>query len=166
MILSPNNSREGAAGCINATKCRVWAQPHGQPPSPVLAALQETHDLQVIEVPACDELLDAQGAEHFPFNKTFDEAASEPFCVLHSSGSTGLPKIIPVAHGVIATQDAMQLLDPVVLGDEELLPWPALFTKGSRIYSPNALLHVSNTETPPWPLGIDDKLFSRPSLPA
>lgn len=32
----------------------------------------------------------------FPFDRTFEQAEWDPLCVLHTSGSTGLPKPIPV----------------------------------------------------------------------
>ncbi|KAH7029241.1 uncharacterized protein B0I36DRAFT_411067 [Microdochium trichocladiopsis] len=142
LLLSPNNSKEGAAACLDATQCRLWAQPQGRPRNPLLTELLVTHELQIIDVPPCEELLDAAGTRHYPYTKTFEEAAKEPFCVLHSSGSTGVPKTIPVTHGLIATQDAMKLLQPVK-GHESLTPWAALFDKGARIYSPNAIIHAT-----------------------
>lgn len=77
LLLSLNNSKDGVAACIEATKCRLWATPHGQPLSPLLAQLQPTHQLQVIHVPACGDLLDACGTRHYLYTKAFDEAAGD-----------------------------------------------------------------------------------------
>ncbi|RYP71484.1 hypothetical protein DL771_004739 [Monosporascus sp. 5C6A] len=43
--------------------------------------------------------------EHFPYEKDFEEARDDPILVLHSSGSTGLPKPITMTHGSLAVLD-------------------------------------------------------------
>lgn len=35
---------------------------------------------------------------HFPFDRSFEQAEWDPLCVLHTSGSTGLPKPVTVKH--------------------------------------------------------------------
>ncbi|KAL1893341.1 putative secondary metabolism biosynthetic enzyme [Sporothrix stenoceras] len=49
----------------------------------------------------------------YPYDKTFDEARQDPFVILHTSGSTGLPKPIRVPNGSLATVDAQHLLPAV-----------------------------------------------------
>lgn len=44
----------------------------------------------------------------YPYHKTFDEARDDPFAVMHSSGTTGTPKIITLRHGTEAAHDAYQ----------------------------------------------------------
>ena len=43
---------------------------------------------------------------HFPYNKTYDEAAWDPLAVLHTSGSTGIPKAIVARQGMLSISDA------------------------------------------------------------
>ena len=97
--------------------------------------------MKLLDVPEIDELLDAESAEIFPYNKTFDEAIQDPFCLLHTSGSTGVPKPISWSHGLIGTMDAVRLLPPTK-GDDGLAPWTSLWNEGDRIYSSFPLSHV------------------------
>jgi len=47
-----------------------------------------------------------EDVEPFPYHeKTFEEAEWDPLCVLHTSGSTGIPKPIVVRQGMIAISD-------------------------------------------------------------
>ena len=62
--------------------------------------------MQVHEVPDLDVLLNAEQAPLYLFEKTYDEARLDPFVVLHTSGSTGLPKPVVVAHGTMSVSDA------------------------------------------------------------
>ena len=52
----------------------------------------------------------SKSVEPYPFTKTFEEARYEPFAIFQTSGSTGLPKPIVMAHGTIASMDAHQLI--------------------------------------------------------
>ena len=97
--------------------------------------------LRLLDIPEIDELLDAESTEIFPYSKTFDEAVQDPFCVLHTSGTTGVPKPISWSHGLIGTMDAVRLLPPTE-GDDGLAPWTSLWNKGDTIYSSFPMSHV------------------------
>ncbi|RYP29495.1 hypothetical protein DL767_006685 [Monosporascus sp. MG133] len=65
-------------------------------------------------VPDLDELLDSKDrAPPFPYTKTYEEAAQDPYLILHSSGTTGDPKPIVITHAAAAALDAHQLLPDV-----------------------------------------------------
>ena len=49
----------------------------------------------------------------YPFTKTFDEARYEPFVIFQTSGSTGIPKPIVMAHGTFTAIDAHQMIPEV-----------------------------------------------------
>lgn len=104
--------------------------------------LLEKRPMQLLELPLLDDLLSDQSAEPFPCTKTFDEAKDEPFCYLHTSGTTGVPKPILWSHGLIGTMDAVRLLPPVE-GDHGLLPWTSDWKAGDKIYSSFPMSHVS-----------------------
>ncbi|KAF4463402.1 transferase family [Fusarium albosuccineum] len=95
--------------------------------------------MKVFHLPEVDELLDAETAEPYPYTRTFDEASQDPFCVLHTSGSTGLPKPVAWSHGLIGTMDAVRLLPHV--GDDMLSPWTDNWSDGDRIYSTFPMSH-------------------------
>ena len=51
-----------------------------------------------------NELLDSQGP-HFNYEPDVNEAIDHPVLILHSSGSTGLPKPVTMTHGSFAVID-------------------------------------------------------------
>lgn len=85
--------------------------------------------MRVLQIPGNEKLLDGPVVPTYPFEKTFEEACTEPFVVLHTSGSTGtpllviascgspqlntllgLPKSLTWTHGFFAAVDAMTWL--------------------------------------------------------
>lgn len=64
----------------------------------------------VIDCPELDFFVDETPGPHYPYNKTWAEASNEPTLVLHTSGSTGLPKPIVVKHALGAVMDAQHLV--------------------------------------------------------
>lgn len=98
--------------------------------------------MKVLQLPLLNDLLDADSTDPFPYEKTFAEAKNDPFCYLHTSGSTGVPKPIPWSHGLIGTMDAIRLLPPVD-GDGGLEPWTKDWKAGDKIYSSFPMSHVS-----------------------
>ncbi|KAF7551265.1 hypothetical protein G7Z17_g5136 [Cylindrodendrum hubeiense] len=96
--------------------------------------------MEVLDLPELDELLDAEATEHYQYDKTFNEATQDPFCLLHTSGSTGLPKPIAWSNGLIGTMDAIRLLPPTQ-GDNGMVPWTTGWNDGDRIYSSFPMSH-------------------------
>ena len=101
--------------------------------------------MKLLELPLLDDLLNTNNAKPYLYLKSWEEAVNDPFCFLHTSGTTGVPKPIPWSHGLIGTMDAIRLLPPVD-GDEGLLPWTADWKEGDRIYSSFPMSHVSATQ--------------------
>lgn len=48
--------------------------------------------------------------ELFPFAKSYKQAANDPLLVLHTSGSSGLPKPVTYTHAVMASADLRQTI--------------------------------------------------------
>jgi len=140
--LSPKNSIEGSLAVLEATRCNVWAKASEVPVSPLVNEILQQRAMKLLELPLLEYLLDAETTAPFPYSKEFKEATNDPFCYLHTSGSTGVPKPIPWSHGLIGTMDAIRLL-PRVDGDENLLPWTSDWKEGDRIYSSFPMCHVS-----------------------
>ncbi|RKL01328.1 hypothetical protein BFJ68_g12417 [Fusarium oxysporum] len=140
IFLSPGNSIEAALGLLEATKCSLWVHPVDYPPYPLVEKIQQTWKLRIMEIPTVAELLDASSSPHYPYTKTYDEAMGDTFCILHTSGTTGLPKPIYLSNGLLATMDAARILPPFE-GDNGARPWATLYEKGDRLYSPCVLLH-------------------------
>lgn len=67
-------------------------------------------------IPELDDLVSAAPVKHYPYTKTFEQAAQDPYLILHSSGTTGMPKPIHWNHACTAALDAranLALVDPI-----------------------------------------------------
>ncbi|RMZ77957.1 hypothetical protein DV738_g4111, partial [Chaetothyriales sp. CBS 135597] len=127
-------------GYIGPLNCDIWVKPSETATAQLVEDILQQRPLTVLDLPILSELLDAESTEPFPYTKTFEEAINDPFCFLHTSGTTGVPKPIPWSHGLIGTMDAVRLLPPVK-GDEGLAPWTADWKEGDRIYSSFPMSH-------------------------
>ncbi|KAF3484455.1 uncharacterized protein GIQ15_03779 [Arthroderma uncinatum] len=140
LFLSPKNNTEGALSVLETTKCNIWVSAGDEPQEPLVEEILQKRSMTHLQLPLLDELLDAESSEPFPYTKSFDEAINEPFCYLHTSGSTGVPKPIPWSHGLIGTMDAVRLLPPAK-GYEGLAPWTTGWEEGDTIYSSFPMCH-------------------------
>ncbi|KAI6914630.1 acetyl-CoA synthetase-like protein [Hortaea werneckii] len=82
-------------------------------PDPTLSKLVDEGTVQEIDIPAIETLLDPQPVQAFRYEADFRTCLHDSFIILHTSGSTGLPKPVGITHGLIATIDAQQLLPDV-----------------------------------------------------
>jgi acyl-coenzyme A synthetase/AMP-(fatty) acid ligase len=84
---------DGLNTLLNATKTRVWISAEDDlkgPPASLPPSLKK------IALPSVEWCLDASGYEHYPYEKTWDEAKWDEILIIHTSGTTGLPK--PIYH--------------------------------------------------------------------
>ena len=56
------------------------------------------------------ECIDPTPVPHYAFTKSFTEAQHDPFVALHTSGSTGIPKLVVLTHGTFAASDTYQTM--------------------------------------------------------
>ncbi|KAI1074775.1 hypothetical protein F5B20DRAFT_573887 [Whalleya microplaca] len=66
----------------------------------------ELREMKGVEVEPMDAWFPSHDVPDFPYNKTFEQAEWTPLVVLHTSGSTGLPKPVVVKQGMLAIGDA------------------------------------------------------------
>ena len=140
-MVSPRNSVEADLAILEASNCNIWVLPKQAPK--FLSQLLVQRPMKVLNMPEVDELLLPGAVQAYPYNKTFDEASEEPFCVLHTSGSTGHPKPIFWKHSMLATLDATRLL-PENSGRP---PWVTVFEEGDRFYSAFPFFHVGISDS-------------------
>ncbi|KAJ3577520.1 hypothetical protein NPX13_g3049 [Xylaria arbuscula] len=104
LFISPRNAHEGQLSLFDKTDCHIIVFPKSHR-TMVQPWLQE-RDMQAIETGPLENWFPEKEVEPVPYIKNFEEARWEPLCVLHTSGSTGIPKPIVVRHGMIAISDA------------------------------------------------------------
>ncbi|KAJ9490530.1 hypothetical protein VN97_g2712 [Penicillium thymicola] len=140
LFLSPKNNTDGVLSVLTATNCNIWVNAVDASPVPLVQDVFQSRPMTSLQLPMLHDLLDNESTEAFPYTKSFEEAKDNPFCFLHTSGSTGLPKPIPWSHGLIGTMDAVRLLPPV--GENaDLVPWTSGWDEGDKIYSSFPMSH-------------------------
>ncbi|KAM0339571.1 hypothetical protein ACHAPU_010870 [Fusarium lateritium] len=105
LLLSPRNTPEASLSLLQQTKCGTILLPPVFP-LPVVGELVQKGRMDVLEVPSLQYWLENEPVEPYFFHKTFEEARTDPFVVLQTSGSTGMPKAVTITHGTIAAIDS------------------------------------------------------------
>lgn len=144
-LTSPRNSVAAQFNLFDRLNCKVLLSPDPRPPA--VAAISDHHSFHVIEVPSVSFLLETEHP-HFAFDKSWPEAQSEPLFVVHTSGSTGMPKPLVYAHATAATNTKMMSLDPPVGYESQDRVY-----QGKRVFIAFPPFHVS-----PHPKAIDSSL--------
>lgn len=101
LLISPRNSVSDHISLFKATESRGLLTPI-EPCLPVVTSLLKEHSIRVINSPSLGQLLDGD-YPHYPFPKTFMEARDEPLVVVHTSGTTTVPKPIIYTHDFAAS---------------------------------------------------------------
>lgn len=98
--------------------------------------------LKSVAIESLNELLEVE-APVFPFRPNFDETVRQPVVVLHSSGSTGLPKPVVMTHASFTVMDNDRNF-PTVPGrkNHDLTMWDFDGTPG-RIYESFPPFHLA-----------------------
>lgn len=102
LLPSPRNSIEGHLALLESTHCNILISAV----EPKVDHILSKRDMRHLNVEGLKAFLRGDFIEHYEYTKTFEDAAHDPFIVVHTSGSTGLPKPIILYHGGVATVDA------------------------------------------------------------
>ncbi|KAI9709750.1 MAG: putative NRPS-like protein biosynthetic cluster [Bogoriella megaspora] len=105
LLVSPRNSTEGQLSLLQNTQCSKFL--YSEEMQSVAKELKDAkQDLNIVQIPSVNSLLDSQkAAKDYP--GTISEDEYETVLVLHTSGSTGLPKPIYIRNGWLATGDIL-----------------------------------------------------------
>ncbi|KAH8779796.1 nonribosomal peptide synthetase [Diaporthe sp. PMI_573] len=138
LFISPRNSKEGQLNLFDKTSCNIlaFAGSQKQAVQPLLAE----RDMQAVEVSPLDAWFPKEQVPHFPYTKTFDEAEWDPILILHTSGSTGLPKPIVVRQGMWNAMDGMHDLP---LWEGKKFSFREWADRSHRHFIPMPLFHMA-----------------------
>lgn len=93
---SPVNTLEPYVGILDRPSCDVFLAPEPKPEIGEHILLQRKMD--VLSLPPTDHWLAGGDVPRYPYAKIWDESANGPLVVLHSSRTTGIPKVLYVKH--------------------------------------------------------------------
>ncbi|TGJ87546.1 hypothetical protein E0Z10_g1201 [Xylaria hypoxylon] len=106
LFISPRNQVAQNEDMVLRSGC--CALLYGEEMAVVIETLRHGR-LQTITMnpmPSLDELMQTpENVDIYQYERTFDEARDEPCLILHSSGSTGEPKLVTMTHGTFACTD-------------------------------------------------------------
>ncbi|KAI9645908.1 hypothetical protein NHQ30_005345 [Ciborinia camelliae] len=101
---SPRNPPATNASLLEQTQCSIVL--HAEEVGPIVKQLHSVRtEIRCLAIPSFQTILEGDGRSFFYEGQTFQEAKNNPIVVLHSSGSTGIPKPITMTHGTFAVLD-------------------------------------------------------------
>ena len=103
------NSLAAHLNLIRQTSCEILLSAAGVDVSDIL----EVEPMKHVVVPEADALFTGASTKRFPFPKSFEDAKLDEYVVIHTSGTTGLPKPIYMNHAFTAALDAQFALPDI-----------------------------------------------------
>ncbi|RYP00943.1 hypothetical protein DL764_006344 [Monosporascus ibericus] len=138
LLNSPRLTLEVHLSLFEKTGCNTFLLPPNFS-LPVIKQILAARQMRVLELPGMQHWIEVdEPVEPYAYSKPFLEAKSDPFVVLHTSGSTGMPKPIIQTHGTIAPLDAFTAL--ASLGQQSTYP---AMCAGTRVYLAFPLFHCA-----------------------
>ncbi|KAL8806333.1 MAG: hypothetical protein Q9200_005078 [Gallowayella weberi] len=109
LLPSPFTTKEAQIHLVEKTDCHaVVCSKNFESQARSLA--QASHDVPTIVAPELHELLDERASPHYAYTKSWEEAKHDPWIIMHTSGTTGLPKPIIYTNKMMASLDAARLM--------------------------------------------------------
>ncbi|EPS36265.1 hypothetical protein H072_10357 [Dactylellina haptotyla CBS 200.50] len=96
---SPRNSKVAHLSLLNKLECKKLICTN--PEVPCVPMILEDYLMQKLPIPSLQELFDLKDVPVYPYDTTYENEKKNPVYVLHTSGSTGIPKPIIYTHEYI-----------------------------------------------------------------
>ncbi|KAI1296444.1 acetyl-CoA synthetase-like protein [Xylaria venustula] len=137
LFTSPRNNLDGHVNVLEKSDCQIflYASDSHTDVQPIL----ERRPMRTLTVPTLKDLLGSSPAEVYPYNKVFEDDRHDPCLILHTTGSTGLPKPIIWKMGMLTTYEAWRLVPSV---DDYVLT-TTIYQQATRAYTSMPLFHTS-----------------------
>lgn len=113
LFISPRNSQEGQLNLFGLTNCHFIC--FDTTFSSIVSPWLQERDMRAIVAAPFENWFPTEKVKPFPYNKTFEQAEWDPLLLLHTSGTTGLPKPVVARQGMVAINDKFH--------DKELMEW-------------------------------------------
>lgn len=160
LFVSPRNSTAAQVHLINETKCELFFVDDKKTFASVISSIRQKRPLETRLVPPLDDLI-ASKPEPYEFTRTYDQCWLDPVCVLHTSGSTGLPKPVTIKHHYWTAIDALNRLPEMGMGQ-----FPLTKLEKSRNFIPMPLFHCGGLLCgSAFTLYFNHTLVSTPDMP-
>ncbi|ESZ91289.1 NRPS-like enzyme [Sclerotinia borealis F-4128] len=91
LLASPRNQVSALKSLLEAVDCKYTLGANLN--SPLVSAIQEAKPMPVFQIPSVEVLLE-ETFPHYAYNRTFEKAKHDPILILHTSGTTNVPKPI------------------------------------------------------------------------
>jgi thioester reductase-like protein len=137
LLSSPRNTLDAHLSLFKKMNCSTFLLPPNFP-LPVVKQILGKREMQVLEIPGMQHWIEHVEVNPYPYTKEFAEAKYEPFVVLHTSGSTGMPKPVVMGHGTVAPIGVFSDL----YAQGETSTYPAICA-GKRVYLGFPLFHAA-----------------------
>lgn len=163
LLSSPRNTLEAHLSLLEQTECNVFLQPPVFP-LPVVKQIENERPMKVVIIPGGQHWLGEGEHKPYPYTKTFEEASMDPFVVLHTSGSTGLPKPVIQRNATQTPLDAFNTLPSQGLpasypamcaGKRVYLAFPLFHCAGISMLLPAAIYNACTVVLGPFPPSAD-----------
>ncbi|KAJ6186992.1 hypothetical protein N7519_001900 [Penicillium mononematosum] len=109
LLPSTRNSDEAHVHILKATNCtKFFFSEERQTRAREIQRLVSA--LDIFEVPTMEILSDESGLHHYSYTKSYADAENDTICIIHSSGTTGMPKPVYLTNGFFMTFDSISHL--------------------------------------------------------
>ncbi len=159
---SPRNSLEAQLALLDGTNCNIFLLPETVPP-PLQTILKNRPSLKTIQLGRITDWIFGETVPECSWNATYESVKYDPFVILHTSGSTGIPKPINITHGLISSGDCYRRFTDRTPSKQTEVLWDACTGKRTLIYAP--LFHAAGVFSSILCLHTDWKpVFAPPGL--
>lgn len=139
LLPSPRNALPNTVSLLEVTDCKVLSY-SGPLEEQAVALSKLVKDLTIIRLPTLKEMLSGK-TETYPYTKTWEEAKDDTVMIVHTSGSTGVPKPIYYTNKFIGgAMDQRELIPPVP--GRTLASW-SLLKRKKPFFTGTPFFHLS-----------------------
>ncbi|KAM0482540.1 hypothetical protein ACHAPX_003059 [Trichoderma viride] len=100
LLSSPRNSPEVHLSLVQQSDCKFWITTPGVPKFDFIG-------VPLLRIPEVNELLDSKAVKPYVYDKEWQQGRNDTLCLLHTTGSTGLPRLIPITLAAASSGDAL-----------------------------------------------------------